>query len=314
MSTILKALRRLEEEKEQQAREDRLHGEIVAPAPPPETSRLRPLLLLLVVGVLSVAVGAGAFLLLPGMFGGSGEGEPVEVAAVAAGLTPPAEPGATAKAQIDEREQAAGRREEAAKLRRKAALTALAARRAATANEAPPAASEPATAPRVSPDVAVFERPKPAAAEPVDPEPTPKQVAQVITSRPVDELPRHTPPLREDPPPAPQAKPEPKPAPEPIAKAEPRPPLQERQVKQQKKAESGLERIERQRVPDVQVVSTVWHPSAERRSARLRVDGEVIELREGDAVQGLVLTEIKLSGVTLQHDGVTISMRVGKGR
>ena len=51
-------------------------------------------------------------------------------------------------------------------------------------------------------------------------------------------------------------------------------------------------------------------------NAALRQDLTAVmrDLNDDDAVQGLVLTEIKLSGVTLQHDGVTISMRVGHGR
>ena len=59
---------------------------------------------------------------------------------------------------------------------------------------------------------------------------------------------------------------------------------------------------------------TLWHPSSDRRSAMIRVDGEddTRQMVEGDSVGGLVLLKIEPSGVVFAHDGVQIQRRVGQ--
>jgi hypothetical protein len=65
--------------------------------------------------------------------------------------------------------------------------------------------------------------------------------------------------------------------------------------------------------PEVWVERTLWHPNAEKRSALVRVgaDGEVRELHEGDALDGVVVKEIRPSGVLFVHDGAEFKRGVG---
>ena len=67
-------------------------------------------------------------------------------------------------------------------------------------------------------------------------------------------------------------------------------------------------------MPEVVVMRTLWHPSSDRRSAMIRVDGEddTRQMVEGDSVGGLVLLKIEPSGVVFAHDGVQIQRRVGQ--
>jgi len=64
------------------------------------------------------------------------------------------------------------------------------------------------------------------------------------------------------------------------------------------------------------VESTRWHPASEKRSARVRVQGrkDPLELREGDAVGVLVVSEIQPSGVVFLYGGREIRRGVGEGR
>jgi hypothetical protein len=69
----------------------------------------------------------------------------------------------------------------------------------------------------------------------------------------------------------------------------------------------------------VQVVRTRWHPQADKRSAKVRLastDGEAEaprDLREGDAIGGLVIKEITPSAVLFTTGDVEIRRRVGEG-
>jgi outer membrane biosynthesis protein TonB len=60
-----------------------------------------------------------------------------------------------------------------------------------------------------------------------------------------------------------------------------------------------------ERAPAVRVERTLWHPTPEKRGALVRVaaNGEQRELREGDSVDGLVVQEIRPSGVIFLRDG-----------
>ena len=68
------------------------------------------------------------------------------------------------------------------------------------------------------------------------------------------------------------------------------------------------------RGPEFVVLKTIWHPSAERRSARLEFEGggAAREVREGQWVEGFEVREIRLSGVVLEKEGVLREYRVGR--
>ena len=76
-----------------------------------------------------------------------------------------------------------------------------------------------------------------------------------------------------------------------------------------------IERIARPDVPDVTIVRTAWHPSSDRRSAKVRLEAtdEVLTLREGDAIGALVVKEISPSAVLFETGGVELRRRVGSG-
>ncbi len=65
--------------------------------------------------------------------------------------------------------------------------------------------------------------------------------------------------------------------------------------------------------PDIAVLKTAWHPDATRRSARIEVEGfpESVELREGDAVGTLVVVSIEPSAVVFLHGGEELRRQVG---
>jgi hypothetical protein len=65
--------------------------------------------------------------------------------------------------------------------------------------------------------------------------------------------------------------------------------------------------------PGVHVERTVWHPVSDRRVAVVALDGAggPREIREGDAVGSLVVSEIEPSGVVFLHQGVELRRRVG---
>ena len=68
--------------------------------------------------------------------------------------------------------------------------------------------------------------------------------------------------------------------------------------------------------PELHVLRTTWHPKAERRSAKVEVEGmkEPVELREGDAVGILVVSRIEPSAVVFLHGGTELRRSVGKRR
>jgi hypothetical protein len=62
----------------------------------------------------------------------------------------------------------------------------------------------------------------------------------------------------------------------------------------------------------VHVKRTQWHPDAARRSAELEFAGKSESVREGDVVGEFVVTEIRPSGVVLTRDGEKIERGIGK--
>lgn len=67
---------------------------------------------------------------------------------------------------------------------------------------------------------------------------------------------------------------------------------------------------------EVMVLSTTWHPKSEKRSTSLSRTGRPSgrSFAEGDVWMGWNLVEIKLSGVSFERDGVRIDRRVGNVR
>jgi len=64
--------------------------------------------------------------------------------------------------------------------------------------------------------------------------------------------------------------------------------------------------------PEIWVESTEWHPSPEKRSARIRVgEDSARNLHEGDAVNGVVVKEIRPSGVLFLYEGAEFKRGVG---
>jgi hypothetical protein len=76
---------------------------------------------------------------------------------------------------------------------------------------------------------------------------------------------------------------------------------------------SPIEHLNRRALPELTIIRTAWHPSADRRSAKIRLEDtdEILNLREGDAVGGLVIREISPSAVVFKAGDVEIRRRVG---
>jgi hypothetical protein len=79
-------------------------------------------------------------------------------------------------------------------------------------------------------------------------------------------------------------------------------------------APSPIEHVNRRALPELTIIRTAWHPSADRRSAKIRLEDsdEILNLREGDAVGGLVIREISPSAVVFNAGDVEIRRRVGQ--
>ena len=317
MSTILKALRRLEEEKASADSGRDLREQVAArtPMPPARPGWRAPAAVAAV--LLSALAGAGTIWWI---FGGDAAREAAEPAPRIAEAPPaPAAP-APAPATTFAPDPAAGppedafasdvetvprphpqprladaeplepRRPPAAGTRRPVLDTQAAARaREAALREAEMRAglaelegtAEAAPAPVVVPE------PVPAIAAPAPEAEAPAPPPKAATPAPR---------------PAPEAAPAPKPAPPPepareVAAAKPAP-------KVSTPAAPAL--------PDVLVQKTQWHPLSDRRTAWLQVACEAREVVEGDVVEGMLVEEIQPSGVVFERDGEPLRRGVGE--
>jgi len=308
MSTILKALRRLEREKSE--RSDRSLREAVASASPPPPRRRRGRWLaaaVLLVG--AVAIAAVVFPMLPASDEAEREG-PVEIAA-APQKPSPARPAAKRRRSSARPPSIPARDRERT------------ARAAATGSRVQPR-GEPAVPPGLPPealssDVEVVERIRPAkpAGRTIPTEPAP-------AGESLQPGPESAPPVaesgsarREAEPPTEARRPAAPDAAEGVqlAAAAPaaKPPATSRAEPQPKPASRAAEPILRPPVPNVYVERTIWHPLAERRVAVVEVEGSdgTLELHEGDVVGTLVVGKIAPSSVFFVHDGVELQRRVG---
>lgn len=77
-----------------------------------------------------------------------------------------------------------------------------------------------------------------------------------------------------------------------------------------------VKRHERLELPDLTIIRTAWHPIAERRTVKIRLEksNELLTLREGDAVGGLVVKKISPSSVLFDAGDVEIRHRIGPQR
>lgn len=276
MSTILKALRRLEEEKA--ARHARgLRDEVVspprAPAPggaAPPGARVRLVAPVLGGAAAALAVAGGlAFAFWP-------SGDTPTPTGVASGAPSPGLPGAPAPAPP------AVAAAPHADLPAPAPGAAAAPAAAAAPEPAPlgsPAPSLPAYVP--SPTVAVAPtRPRVAPRRPAAP-PGSDAALEGLPGRTVD-VRRADESWLDEPPP---------------------------------RAEERVAVVERSGGPDVVVSRLVWHPAAERRVAFVDPAGGGArrEVREGDYVEDYVVRRIEPSLVVFARDGVEVRRRIGQG-
>jgi hypothetical protein len=318
VSTILKALRRLEQERDARVERD-LRDQVVARpggAGGPAT-RLR-LPLIAGAGAVGAVLVVALFALLER---GGSETAPVRAVASESQAARPA----PALARFRERR---------APVEAPDAATRAAARHA---QGAPVATGLPAPVP-VEPPVA---RAEPAS----EPAAAPRRTAAIATPRRTAlaamPAPASLPPVAAAAPRELRAQPEPPTptAPEPTATAAPlvpaaepapelpaavartstvaaKPPFQEEPVPldhERVEMAGPAEVAARAVLPGVVVERTLWHPDASRRLAVLQVEGRdgTVELREGDAVGDLVVQQIDPSGVLFLQRGVEIRRRVG---
>lgn len=276
MSTILKALRRLEQEKSRPAGQRPLREE-VAHASLTNRQPRRSWRAAALAGGVGVAAGASLLLLWPQ------GGEPPEPLAV----TSPA-PRATApqpSAEQTPRERAASERLE----RRRAARAARAAA-PAPAPDSGELSDDALTSP-----VAVVRRPQ---AKPRVADDAPRRAAPpgpaVASAPPADAAEFESSEVSFE-----AAEPEPAG----LAGAEPAPKLD---------AAGEGARL----AAEVRVEQTLWHPRPERRVAVLEVPGREAPLRvhEGDAVGSLVVSKIEPSGVVFTREGQSLRRALGAER
>jgi hypothetical protein len=310
VSTILKALQRLEDEKSADA-ERSLDEQVVARRPPPAPERRGLKIGAVVIGGLAVAAVAFLFWLTREEPDAevAMESPPPAAAPEAAGTTkvaaekprrrPSARPAPAAREQRDSSEVEVSSVVEVVKLL-----------------DSPPADSAaPAAAPDPTIPAAKTGTKRPARrrsarkSEPqaargaAEPKPAPKQVADA--KPPVTEISEKPAPAK--PAPAPPAPVEvavvaAKPAPTAVSASIPAP-IREPEQKV----------VQRAKLPELSIEKTIWHPDADRRVAIVKlIDAEeVLHLKEGDAIGPLVVKTISPGSVLFNHDSIEIRYNVG---
>jgi hypothetical protein len=145
-------------------------------------------------------------------------------------------------------------------------------------------------------------------------EPPPKRPAQAQRRRPSSTAADPGPPSVSAPKPAPRTTPASATSPTSTAST---PPVQKAKPARSEPSPE-IQQVDRrdspELTPDLTIVRTSWHPKADRRSAKIRLEEteEVLTLREGDAVGGLVIQEISPSAVVFKAGDVEIHRRVGQ--
>jgi hypothetical protein len=310
VSTILKALQRLEDEKSANV-ERSLNEQVVAHRPPPDPERRGLRIGAIAVGGLAVV--AAVFYFWPAGEETAAEVamEPVPAAAVpvitaeVAAEKPrrrrSARPAPAARAQQDSSEVEISPVIEVVKRLDAPPGESDSGAPAALTKSAAPLARAGAQRPDRRPNV---NKPDPQVARgPAQPIPTPKQVAD--TKPPATQISGSSVPAKPVPAPpapieiaavAPKSAPAAATAPIPAAIQEP-----------------ARKIVQRAKLPAVIVEKTIWHPDADRRIAVIKlVDAEeTLRLKEGDAVGPLVVKTINPGSVLFGHDEIEIRYNVG---
>ena len=308
MSTILKALRRLEEDRsfeESRSLQERVTGGL---GEQPRGSSRFKVLAMVASGFACAAVGGLVFAF---WMDGAGEGPPAVAAApiVPARVVEPlpaARPRAVAASPVDRAEdlevvEAVGSWNDG--VESSASPLVLAASPSPWAGPSRP--SKPATPARRS--VAEESSNEPTMPESVPPTREPAE-AEMGGSAPRPELSSSLEPKE---PLEPKESLEPEESPEP---PEPQAPFEfAEDVAVLKLGMSPLPVIQQVKLSSVEVVQTIWHPLPAKRQALIRVSGndEPSFMAEGDTVGTLVLHEIEPAGVVFDNGGVQIRRRVG---
>jgi hypothetical protein len=340
LSTILKALRRLEEEKAANE-EPRPLREQIARAPDGFRARRTGWAAAGIALLFGTIAGGG---LIWGFFGREGAPAPVQVAATApappapaaaAQIAPPAAPSQpsvqpgppehafASDVEIVDRPEAMPRLSDAEPVQPGPMQTPLGTQRPVESSSAVARARQAALAEHQAAERArrgLPAEPVPAApphpSEPVPVQPaTPPPVAQgpeVVRPvpeppAPVVQAPAPVAPAPAPPAPAPkvaEVKPVPKPAPRPA----PKPAAPPAEPKEAAPFAPSVPEIA------VSVEKTQWHPLADRRIAWVRVPGGTDSQRvvEGDVVEGFLVSAIEPSGVVFERDGTKIRRGLGK--
>jgi hypothetical protein len=279
VSTILKALRRLEEEKTRDGAPRPLREE-VASGPGERSGRRWTLLIPVLALAVGAGIGASAWWLWPSEL----ERAVDTASAPSVAVTPePLQPVAAPPVEIPPVEELPPPIEDANAAALQEALAAAAPEMPGIPDDAFASDVEvvdrPVPTPRIEPpppppvEIAVAEPEPPAPAPRVEP-PTPTRVAREIPPEP-DPVPERREPER-----AASVAPPAAPVPAPAA--------------------------------DVYVTRTQWHPEHTRRSAQVQVAGQDRSVKEGDVVGDYLVDEIKPTGVILSRDGETIEQKIGK--
>ncbi len=342
MSTILKALRRLEEDKQAQAARS-LEQAVVEPAAARRRLGLGPSItagIAAALGVIAIAWSLRPLWLpvaepVPAVAARPADAVPSEslVAIEDAPRPPPSTPVAlaptTARSRIaavrppsggsEAETPATVRPDPEALARAEAAVAARAERRArlAARTATPERSPAPMQAPVPQQAQAPTRAPAPRQGLPTQ-APVPRQQAAkpapVVAERtaPAPEAARSLSPSRE-PSPAPVVATAPERTPQPVPQALP---PQVLPAVAAKPAKSNLARAAAQETPSavgLAVQQIIWHPRAERRVAVVAVDGESIPRRlgEGAVVAGYTVARIGISDIELERDGVSTKRRVG---
>jgi hypothetical protein len=304
MSTILKALRRLEQEKTRTDRplREQVTGLAGLDRDDAGGSRRWPILL----GGIGAGIFAGLAVLLLVLLRGDSPAPP-----------PAAEPAPLA---LESPQQASPQ-----PTRRRASPPPI-----PSALPAPAAAPAAPPVPVASDDVEMLERAAPAprvVAEVAKEEPASAPAEPPPGSvRPFEHAARRAPPVVTPPAEAPVARTEPIAAPAPAtplpapATRLPAPPVAKPAKTEPAPAEPEAARapVPKPPPPDpfpaLRVERTTWHPLAERRLAVIDVPGQgTRELREGDQVAGATVASIEPSGVVFRFEGRDVRRKIGGG-
>jgi hypothetical protein len=168
----------------------------------------------------------------------------------------------------------------------------------------PPAPAVPDVAPAIDPSLpAELAVRLPPLGETLD-APVPEPPVAVAPPAPPTEPVAPPAPSRSSEPAAVRSEPRPPPPPQPAAPVAKPPPVAAKRVLAPPPPSA----------PEVQVERTSWHPKPERRVAWVRLEGSVAarEVHEGDALGTLVVKEIRPSAVVFLHGTAELQRRVGE--